>query len=88
LIHDLHNTDYSWGISQGLPEGTNIAHKIGVIKAMGVNDDVAIVFGQEDFVLCVMSETFDEALARANIGEVSRMIYDYVECFGAGSPSN
>lgn len=81
LIHDLRNTDYAWGISQGLPEGTNIAHKIGVIKAMGVNNDVAIVFGQEDFVLCVMSETFDEAKARANIGEVSRMVYDYIQCF-------
>ena len=42
-------------------------------------NDIGIVFSSEDYVLCVMTECKDEGKAHQIIGEVSRMIYEYVE---------
>lgn len=80
LIDDLCNTEYSWGIPKGLPADVKVAHKIGLYPAFGVNNDVAIVFASEDYVLAVMTESGDSDKAQNQIiGEVSRMVYEFVE---------
>lgn len=79
LIDDLCNTEYNWGVPQGVPASVKVAHKVGFNTTYGANNDIAIVFGTEDYVLCVMTESGDEQKAHNIIGEVSRMVYEYVE---------
>ncbi|NLT11882.1 MAG: serine hydrolase [Clostridiaceae bacterium] len=78
LIDDLSNTDYSWGIASGVSSGTIVAHKVGFNSAYGVNNDVAIVFGLEDYALCIMTETGDDATAKANIKELASMVDSFI----------
>jgi beta-lactamase class A len=85
LIDDLCNTDYTWGICEGVPDDITVAHKVGFLSTYGVYNDVAIVFGQEDYVLCVLTESGSESKAKANIVEVSCMVYAYLEqCYAEG----
>ncbi len=61
-----------------------MAHKVGFNTAYFANNDVAIVFGTEDYVLCVMTESGDASQAQNAIAEVSKMVYEYVESNYAG----
>lgn len=79
LINDLSNTEYTWGIPAGVPAGTKVAHKVGFNSAYGSNNDVGIVFGTEDYVICVMTETGGAVTAQENIGAVSKMVADYID---------
>jgi len=79
LINDLSNTEYTWGIPAGVPGGTKVAHKVGFNSAYGSNNDVGIVFGTEDYVICVMTETGGAVTAQENIGAVSRLVSDYIQ---------
>lgn len=79
LIDDMCNTDFAWGIPAGLPSGTRVAHKVGFNTAYATHNDVGIVFGKEDYVLCVMTETGSAENAKTYIAEISRMIGDYIE---------
>lgn len=78
LIEDLCNTEFSWGIPAGTPNGTRVAHKIGYNTAYATHNDLGIVFGTEDYVLCVMTESGSETQAKDTIAEVSRMIDEYI----------
>ncbi len=78
LINDLSNTEYTWGVPAGVPGNTQVAHKVGFNSAYGTNNDVGIVFGTEDYVICVMTETGNAVTAQENIGSVSRMVSDYI----------
>ena len=79
LIDDLCNTEFSWGIPAGLPDGTRVAHKIGFNPAYAAHNDVGIVFAEEDYVLCVMTELGSATDAQAHIAEISRLVGDYIE---------
>lgn len=79
LINDLCNTEYSWGVPGGVPSGVQVAHKVGFNTTYYANNDVGIVFGTEDYVLAVMTESGNAQTAQQIIGEVSKMVYDYVE---------
>jgi beta-lactamase class A len=78
LINDLSNTEYTWGIPAGVSGNTKVAHKVGFNSAYGSNNDVGIVFGTEDYVICVMTETGESVTAQENIGAVSRLVSDYI----------
>ena len=47
--------------------------------SLGTYNDIGIVFASEDYVLCVMTESGSEEQAKKIMGEVSRMVYEYVE---------
>ena len=79
LIDDLCNTEYNWGVPAGVPTDVKVAHKVGFYPDYYTYNDIGIVFSSEDYVLCVMTECKDEGKAHQIIGEVSRMIYEYVE---------
>ncbi len=79
LIDDLCHTEYSWGVPAGIPGDIKVAHKIGLYPELGTYNDIGIVFSSEDYVLCVMTESGSEEDAKKIIGEVSRMVYEYVE---------
>lgn len=78
LIDDLSNTDFSWGIPQGIASDTQVAHKIGFNSAYGTDNDVAIVFGMENYVLCVMTETGNAAQGQRDIAALAQMVDDYI----------
>lgn len=78
LIADLCTTEYSWGIPAGVPGNYKVAHKVGFNPAYGSNNDVGIVFAQEDYVLCVMTESGSDADGQAVIGQVSKLVSDYI----------
>ena len=78
LITDLCTTEYSWGIPVGVPANYKVAHKVGFNPAYGSNNDVGIVFAQEDYVLCVMTESGSDADGQAVIGQVSKLVSDYI----------
>ncbi|MGI8499469.1 MAG: serine hydrolase [Gemmatimonadaceae bacterium] len=65
-------------IPAGLPPGTPVAHKTGDITA--VMHDAAIVYprGRSPYVLVVLTSGIpDQAIARALIADISRMVYDH-----------
>ncbi len=78
LITDLCTTEYSWGIPAGVTGGYKVAHKVGFNPSYGSNNDVGIVFAQEDYVLCVMTESLSDSGAQATIGQVSKLVSDYI----------
>ena len=78
LMDDLKTTEYNWGIPAGVPSGTAVAHKVGFNPAYGANNDVGIVFAQEDYVLCVMTESGSDSNAQTVIGSVSKLFSDYI----------
>ncbi len=77
LIDDLCNTEYSWGVASGVPQDIAVAHKVG-FRGNTFND-IAIVFGTENYVLSIMTESGSEQKAKEIMGEVSKMVYEYVE---------
>jgi len=79
LIDDLCNTEYNWGVPGGVPSDVKVAHKVGFNTSYFANNDVALVFATEDYALAVMTESGDANQAQKIIGEVSRMVYEYVE---------
>lgn len=78
LITDLCTTEYNWGIPSGVSDSYKVAHKVGFNPAYGTNNDVGIVFAQEDYVLCIMTESGSDANGQAIIGQVSQLVSDYV----------
>ena len=78
LIDDLSHTEYNWGIPAGVPSAYPVAHKVGFNPSYGSNNDVGIVFAQEDYILCVMTESGDGAKAQDLIGQVSKLVSDYI----------
>lgn len=78
LITDLCTTEYAWGIPAGVPANYKVAHKVGFNPAYGSNNDVGIVFAQEDYVLCVMTESGSDSNGQAVIGQVSQLVSDYL----------
>ena len=78
LMDDLKTTEYNWGLPAGVPSGTAVAHKVGFNPAYGANNDVGIVFAQEDYVLCVMTESGSDSNAQTVIGNVSKLFSDYI----------
>ncbi len=82
LIDDLCNTEYSWGVPGGVPSSVKVAHKVGFNGA--TYNDLGIVFGTEDYVLALLTESGDAARAKSIMGEVSKMIYEYIESNYAG----
>lgn len=78
LMTDLCTTEYTWGIPAGVPDNYKVAHKVGFNPAYGSNNDVGIVFAQEDYILCVMTESGSDSNGQALIGQVSKLFSDYV----------
>ena len=78
LMTDLCTTEYTWGIPAGVADNYKVAHKVGFNPAYGSNNDVGIVFAQEDYVLCVMTESGSDSNGQAVIGQVSQLVSDYL----------
>ncbi len=78
LMNDLQNTIFDFGVQTLLPEGTIVAHKIGTNNNYRAENDVGIVFADEPYVICVMTETEIQSEGRGAVAEVSLMFYEYI----------
>jgi len=78
LMTDLCTTEYTWGIPAGVSDDYKVAHKVGFNPAYGSNNDVGIVFAQEDYILCVMTESGSDSNGQTVIGQVSQLVFDYL----------
>lgn len=78
----LANTDFTGGITQGVPSGITIAHKFGE-RALEEGDqlhDCGIIYYPENpYLLCVMTRGPDFFVLSQIIGDISQMVYDEIE---------
>ena len=84
LINELSKSTYEWGISDietNYGDPVLICHKVGFNWKYFTNNDAGIIFGAEDYVLAVMTENNHAANAQLMIGQVSQMIYDYIQIY-------
>jgi len=78
LIGYLENTVFNERMPKYLPEDVKVAHKIGTWPDTGSSHDVGIVYGQNPFVLSIMSEGVTDANQAAEvIGQITKMVYDF-----------
>ncbi len=75
LIEYLSNTEFNDRMPLYMPKNVTIAHKIGSIDCSF--HDVGIVYGDNPFVLCVMSKENNEKEACEVIGKITKMAYDF-----------
>ncbi len=81
LIDDLTRTEFDFGIQKGIPEGVLVAHKIGTNGAYSAENDVGIVFADEPFALCVMTEMASASAAHQVQADVAAIFYDLVKSY-------
>lgn len=79
LIDDLCQTEFDFGIQKGIPADVRVAHKIGTNGTYSAENDVGIVFADEPFVLCVMTEMASAERAHEIQAEIAKIIYKYIE---------
>lgn len=75
LIEDLCHTEFDFGIQKGIPEQIQVAHKIGTNGIYCAENDVGIVFCEEPFVLCVMTEMRSAEKAHNIEAEIAEIFY-------------
>jgi len=79
LIDDLCKTEFNFGIQKGIPTSIKVAHKIGTNGTYNTENDVGIVFADEPFVLCVMTESGNASTAHQFQADVARILFQYVD---------
>lgn len=76
MLELLKEQTLDWKLPQGLPEGTEIAHKTG--ENSSVEADVGIVFSPEcDYIICVGVTDYGTVKPRQTIADVSECVYNY-----------
>lgn len=67
-------TDFEERLPKLLPEEVAVAHKIG--NETGVYNDCGVVFADEPYVICILSEGVREAEAMEVIPRISKMVWE------------
>jgi beta-lactamase class A len=57
-----------------LPPGTRVAHKTG--EDGGIAHDVAVVYGQQNFILCLCANEVEVAPFERKMQDIARLLYD------------
>lgn len=73
----LWETDFEDRIVKGIPEGVKVSHKIG--SGDRAYADCGLVFGQNPFVLCVMSKDASESQALDAMPKIAKLVWDYTK---------
>lgn len=79
LLDNLGNTEFNYGVFKGMPADLKVVHKIGSNGTYRTENDLAIVFTYEPFVLAVMTEMDDMGTARQFESELGRIVYEYAK---------
>ena len=78
LFNDLAGTTADTGMSGGLSSDILICHKTGYNSVFKAQTDVALVFAEEPYVLCVSVECEDSAAGKLLMLQLSGMVYEYI----------
>ncbi|QQG49940.1 MAG: serine hydrolase [Candidatus Berkelbacteria bacterium] len=84
ILKDLSESEFNDWLPEPLPQEIKIAHKFGLYNAepheFAVHSDCGIVYyPQRPYVLCVMVNTYDGAVAQKEIRDLSKSVYDYIK---------
>lgn len=71
----LRDSIYEDRIAKGLPEDTDLVHKVGTDE--GVWSDCGIVLGERPYVIVIMTSKTPREEAAAMVPELSRMIWEF-----------
>jgi beta-lactamase class A len=78
MIEILKDQTFTDRIPKYLPENIEVAHKTG--ELFGAKHDAGIVFGRNgDYIIVVLSQTKNEAIAAEKIAKFSEEIFNYFE---------
>ena len=77
LMDDLSRTEFDFGIQKGIPAGVRVAHKIGTNGTYSAENDVGLVFTEEPFALCVMTEMASASQAHKIQADIAAIFYAY-----------
>ena len=78
ILSLLSQTDFEEGIPAGVPQNVKVAHKVGVWASEGSMHDCGIVYAENPYLLCIMSEDTTQEEGNRVIKEISKTVYDYV----------
>ncbi len=78
MFNDLAQANQKEGTASDLPENVMVVHKIGQNQLMGSQMDIALVFSEEPYLLCVTTECADPNLAKEIQKELGKRVYDYI----------
>ncbi len=76
ILEALTKTDFEDRIPQGIPETVRVAHKTG--NEVQVYNDCGIIFSNNPYVLCILTEEVVEEEAQDIIPKISRLIWEFV----------
>ncbi|MGB9707065.1 MAG: serine hydrolase [Microgenomates group bacterium] len=75
ILKFLTKTGFEDRIPAGVPEGVRVAHKIGT--EIGVFSDGGIVFGEDPFVLVILSKNARESEAKEVLPKITRAVWEW-----------
>lgn len=78
LFNDLAHTASDWGVASNLPSDILVCHKTGSNSAYHAETDVALIFAEEPYVLCVSVECADPAAAKQLQQQLGDLVYAYL----------
>jgi len=76
LLDFMTNTYFENRLTNKLPFGTVVAHKIGSWFDPASYHDCGIVFAKDPYVICVLTQGLDGQTAEEVIGEISKEVYE------------
>lgn len=76
LVEYLKKTDYNTTIPKGV-RGVPTAHKVGMIPASRIYNDVGIVYDKNPFVLAVMTNKLSYAKSQKVIADITSIVYKH-----------
>jgi beta-lactamase class A len=77
LLQYLTESSFDDRLEGKLPDGVEVAHKIGTFGNRAQSDCGIVYVERRDYILCVMIDQSD-AEASAHIADISKKVYDYV----------
>lgn len=79
ILRMLDESEFNDKIVAGIPKGVPVSHKIGIADAQKAYTDCGIVYApNRHYILCVATQSMDQAKASQFMAEISKTAYQYV----------
>lgn len=75
LFKNLTETVNEDRITAGVPTGVKVVHKFG--SEEGIVNDCGIVYGDESYVICMLSMGVNEGEAQEVLPKISRVVWEW-----------
>jgi len=78
LFNDLAHTASDWGVAANLSSDILVCHKTGSDVTFGSQTDVALIFAEEPYIICVTAESADQASGKLLQQQLGDLVYAYL----------